>query len=151
MVAARLVDPRNGRPSMRQLAVAAGTTTSTISAMMHGTRATQNDVVERVAVALKMQDRVDEVMSWVDRERTQVHPFDPHPDANLLTTDEQEAINEIIRLMALPKKRGGGDRGISSAPIGAPDSGPGNIFSMPKSKAARHTGRRGGADDSDDS
>lgn len=117
MVAAKLVDPRNGRPSMRALATAAGTTASTISHMMYGTRATKREVLESVIVALRMTDRADIVEEWVGRARTQVEPFKPHPDANLLTSDEQKAVNEIIRLMALSKKRGG--------EAGLPHSSPG--------------------------
>jgi transcriptional regulator with XRE-family HTH domain len=118
MVAAKLVDPRNGRASMRALAERAGTTTSTISKMIAGTRVTSNEVVERVADALGMSERVGEVMSWVDRVRSEAKPFSPHPDANLLTSEEQEAINEMIRLLALSKKaQGGGEREDSSAPI----------------------------------
>jgi hypothetical protein len=120
LVAAKLTDPRNGKPSMRALAAKARTTTTTISAMMYGERETKNDVVERVTNALGMEDRVVMVMGWVDRERTQARPFSPHPDANLLTTDEQEAINEIIRLMALPKKR---ERGVEGAEHPAANTG----------------------------
>lgn len=99
MERARLVDPRNGRPSMSALAQEVGTHTSTISAMMAGTRKTNTSLVAKVAVALRMEDRVDEVFAWIGRQRTEAEPFTPHPDADLLTSEERQAVNELIRLM----------------------------------------------------
>lgn len=135
MVAVGLVDGREGvrkeQPSMRKLADKAETTTSTIVAMMYGTRDTSNEVIERVAEALGMADQVGIVMGWVARERTKIRPFEPHPDANLLTTDEQEAVNEVIRLLALSKKRGGGEHDRSAATSAPPDEGGGSVVQMP--------------------
>ncbi len=119
MVAAKLVDRRNGKASMRALAEKAGTTTSTISAMIHGTRDTGADVLERVAVALDVP--VDRITQWAGKVRTEVKPFTPHRDANLLTAEEQQAVNELIRLLALPKReKGGGADGFSAAPTKPP-------------------------------
>lgn len=117
MVAADLVDPRysDPRPSMRRLADEAGTTTSTISAMIHGTRDTSGAIIQRVAVALKMGRQAEQVSQWVGLARSQPRPFQAHRDADLLTAEEQEAVNELIRLLALPKKQGGGERDRSSA------------------------------------
>jgi hypothetical protein len=108
MIAANLTDPRYTRPvpSRRKLAEAADTTTSTVSAMIAGTRDTNGSIVQRVAEALGMGDQADVVARWVGLARTQAKPFVPHRDADLLTAEEQEAVNEIIRLMALAKKGG---------------------------------------------
>lgn len=108
MIAAGFTDPRYKKrdvASMGRLAEAAKTRTSTISHMMAGTRDTGADIVDRVAEALGV-DR-NEVGRWVGRARTAPKPFEPHRDADLLTSEEQEAVNELIRLLALPKKREG--------------------------------------------
>lgn len=109
---------------MRRLAEVAGTTPSTISAMINGTRDTSSAIVQRVAEALRMGDRVAQVSEWVGLARTEVRPFQPHRDADLLTAEEQEAINEMIRLLAAPKKRGGGARGLSADPASTDDPPP---------------------------
>lgn len=106
LVRANLVDPRNGRPSMRALAEAADAHTTTIAAMMYGTRQTQGSLIARVAVALRMEDRVNEIFGWVGRARTETEPFSPHPDSDLLTSDERQAVNELIRLMVAGRKAG---------------------------------------------
>lgn len=98
----KMIDRRNGRASMRQLADAVGSTTSTIAEMMYGTRDTQQSLLDAVADALEV-DRVT-VSSWAGRARALAGPFVPHPDAELLDADERKAVNELIRLMARPKK-----------------------------------------------
>lgn len=148
MIAAKLVDPRNGRPSMRALAVAADTTTSTVSHMMAGTRDTGGDVIQRIAEALNMGDRANKVTRWVGHARTAPKPFVAHRDADLLTSEEQEAVNELIRLMALPKKRGGAED-VSPAATKTPDSGPGTVHELvtddEQSRAVAEAGRRAAA------
>lgn len=111
MIRARLVDPRNGRPSMSRLAEAAQTHASTISAMMYGTRQTSPEVVERVVDALFAHEadshrRRREVNGWIGRALSEdAAPFVPHPDAALLSPVEQKAVNEMIRLLAASKKQ----------------------------------------------
>lgn len=83
---------------MTQLAVQVGAHTSTISAMVFGSRETKPDIVEAVADALRV-DRVT-VFEWVGRARAQEKPFQPHPDADLLTAEEQDVVNHLIRLLA---------------------------------------------------
>ena len=106
MVKANLTDPRNGKPSMNALASKVGAHTSTISAMMHGTRKTSGALIAKVAIALRMEDEVNDVFGWVGRARTEAEPFKPHPDSDLLTADERQAVNELIRLMVLNRKVG---------------------------------------------
>ncbi len=121
LVAARFVDRRNGRPSMRQLAAAARTHASTISGLMYGRRDTQTPVVERVIEAIAREARMNErevrekVFELMHRALSDGGRFEPHEDANLLSREEQAAVNELIRLLALPKKQGGGGRDRSAA------------------------------------
>lgn len=88
--------------------------TSTISSMIFGERETSRVVIGAVAKALGVDVR--QVEDWVGNARQVAKPFRPHADADLLDADERRAVNELIRLMALPK-RGGGARERSAAPI----------------------------------
>lgn len=113
LVEAKLVDPRNGAPSMRKLAEAADTHPTTISAMMYGERETKPEVVDAVVEAIAMRIRADdqrrsnlrrEIHLMVGRALQESEPFALHPDADLLTPAERKAVNEMIRLLALSKK-----------------------------------------------
>lgn len=99
MVAARLTDPRSGAPSMRALAAAMDTHTSTVSAMIHARRKTSSSIIARAAVALRMEDRVAEVFAWAGVSRSEADSFDPHPDADLLSAEERKAVNDLISLL----------------------------------------------------
>lgn len=115
MIEAGHVDPRykTDVASMRQLADAAGTTTSTISAMVTGSRDTDGEILNRVAAALMVDPKV--VFGWAGRARSQGRPFEPHRDADLLTAEEQDAVNELIRLLALAKRKAGEHGGNTAA------------------------------------
>lgn len=104
MIRTGLVDPRNGRPSMSRLAAAVESHPSTISAMMSGSRRSRADLLERVAAALQMSDRVDEVYAWAGMARETNSPFVPHADAELLTADERKIINELIKVMVAGRR-----------------------------------------------
>lgn len=105
MVRAGMTDPRNAqRPSWNALSRAADVHTSTLTAMVHGTRETGQDVIDRVATALNLDARV--VADWVGRERAERAPYAPPSDANLLDREEREAVNRLILLLAKSKKRG---------------------------------------------
>lgn len=131
---ARLVGKRG--PSMSRLSEASGVHTSTISAMMHGSRVTSSDVIDKVAEAIAggIGPRADHgavrhiVHELVGRALAEREPFQPHPDADLLDSRERKAVNELIRLLALPKKRGGGAHGDSAAPTNDPGSGPADLL-----------------------
>lgn len=105
MVQAGLVDPRNGRPSMSRLAEAAESHPSTISAMIAGRRRTSTDLLDRVAVALKMADQREEVYAWAGVAKENGTSFRPHPDADLLTDPERRIVNELIRVMTLGRRQ----------------------------------------------
>lgn len=155
MMRAGLTDPRNGRPSMTKLAEAAGTHPSTVGAMMYGTRKTSQDVIDRVAAALwpgvaDAARRRREVREWVGQALETASPFEPHPDADLLTMKERQAVNELIRLLAASKRQGGeaDDATTTNEP---PDTG-GVVVDLPKPShepaspsrqrpAARRTGK----------
>lgn len=105
---ADMTDPRNGkRLSMRRLADKAETTTTTISAMIYGRRDTRPEIVELVAEKLGVP--VQTVFEWVRMSRTEARPFTPHRDAALLDSEERDAVNELIRLLARSKRQGGAE------------------------------------------
>lgn len=111
---ANLVDRRNGRPSMTRLAEAAGVHASTVGAMMYGTRESSADTIDAVAQAVATALRMENprrrrelrrlIHEWAGRSLTEPSKFLPHPDADLLTKDEREAVNELIRLLAASRK-----------------------------------------------
>ncbi len=110
LVKAKLVDRRNGMPSMTALAKASGVHASTIGEMMYGTRKTQKETVDKVAAAIFPEGssthwdrRRRDVHRWVGR-ALGTRPFEPHPDADLLDAREQWTVNELIRLLALSKR-----------------------------------------------
>lgn len=91
---------------MTALATAVGSHPSTISAMMYGDRKTNGRLVAKVAVALRMEDRLSEVYNWVGRASDSLASFEPHPDADLLSADERKTINDLIRLLTSGRVRG---------------------------------------------
>ena len=121
------------------------THTSTIGRLMYREGDTSAETIEKVVDALAQagpwsRETVQRrVRALVGHDLENATPFAPHPDADLLTSDERAAVNELIRLMALPKKRGGGEREGSSAPIG--DEGPPSL-SVVQSEAARKSTRK---------
>lgn len=104
---------RVGLSSMRRLAQATGVHTSTISAMIHGDRETSPETVYGVAEALGVD--VVTVSKWVGQARTVAEPYRPPAEADLLTSRQRKAVDEIIRVMTerdesshgAPKKRAG--------------------------------------------
>lgn len=108
---ARLVDPRNGLPSMSRLAEESGVHASTISAMMYGDRRTRPASVDKVSDTIAARLRItnpdvlrSEIARWVGQALGDERRFEPHPDADLLSPQERKAVNELIRLLAAPKR-----------------------------------------------
>lgn len=95
LVAAGFTDPRNGRPSVNQLAIAAEIPQSTIAAAVAGRRVPKPETVERIASALGVDVRV--VSGWVGQRRTERAPYKPPQEADLLTDRQRRAVDEIIR------------------------------------------------------
>ena len=98
--------------------------------MMYGDRSSKPEKVDAVADAiarkLGYEDSTDirhGIHEWVGRALTEDKPFIPHPDADLLDRQERDAVNELIRLLALSKKQGGEADG-DAAPTNPPGSGP---------------------------
>lgn len=101
-------------PSMKQLAEASGVHQSTLSALIFGDRESDPATVDKVVAALaerikgKSPERLRlEVFALARKSLAEADPFQLHPDADLLTAQERNAVNELIRLLALPKKQGG--------------------------------------------
>lgn len=111
LIDAGVTDPRNAsRPSLSELARRVGAHTSTISAMVTGSRETKQGTIDAVAEALRIDPRV--VAEWVGRARVVREPFVPHEAASLLDHDERDAINRLIGLMTRGR---GGQHGRAAA------------------------------------
>lgn len=124
---ADMTDPRTGAPSMSALSRYSNVHPSTISAMMYGDRKTSGATVDRVAEAIISRSKGADpsairarVYDLVGRALGVPAPFEPHPDANLLTLQERNAVNELIRLLAAPKKSG--QKGLSVVRDEVPDA-----------------------------
>lgn len=108
LVAAGYTDGRSkaesGRPSWRRLAQAIGVHQSTLTYMRDGDRETDQATLELVAEKLQLDPLI--VAEWVGRARTERVPYTPPSIANLLSSEEREAVDRIIVLLAESKKRG---------------------------------------------
>lgn len=104
MVAAGLVDPRRNAdvPSMGQLARRADLAVETVRRMVRGIGEPEPANMHRVADALNVP--VERVVEWVYLSKGDIGPYQPPPDADLLTYDEREAVNRVINLFADRRK-----------------------------------------------
>lgn len=98
-----LTDPRytDPRPSAGRLGKEIGVHTSTITAMINGTRHTKPWIVAAAAQALRRP--VSEVSGWVNQARTVDRPYTPPAEVNLLSEREQRALTDLI--MAIVRTR----------------------------------------------
>lgn len=91
------------RPSLRALARAAGIPSSeTVRALVHGLSSPSIETVDALADALG-QPRV-EVARWVGESRATTRPFTLPPEASLLTTEEQDAVRDLIVAIGKPRR-----------------------------------------------
>lgn len=95
LISADLVDPRNGKPSLNQLAIRADLPASTVTAIAAGRRKPKAPTIQKIADALGIDVRV--VSEWVGQERTERAPYAPPAEADLLTDRQRRAVDEIIR------------------------------------------------------
>lgn len=95
LIGADLVDPRNGKPSLNQLAIRADLPASTVTAIAAGRRKPKTPTIQKIADALGIDVRV--VSEWVGQERTERAPYAPPAEADLLTDRQRRAVDEIIR------------------------------------------------------
>lgn len=151
LVQAGFVDPRNGRPSMTKLGEESGVHPSTISALMYGDRAAKSDTVDAIANALAkgmradspgdVRYRVRKLMGVTPGDR---EPFKPHPDADLLSPTERQTINDLIGMLALPKKRkdvmGNAEHPAPTNEVPAADSAAGTVAFLLRVLAAIEAG-----------
>lgn len=95
MTDAGFTDPRynDPRPSMARLADRVGVHTSTITSMIFGERATDQATLEAVAAALGVP--ASEVAGWLGRQDP--NPYAPPSAASLLTQEEREHVDWMIR------------------------------------------------------
>ena len=104
MLKADIGDPRNGKPSMRALADASGLSPETVRRVVHGLSEPSGEVVQRLADALHVDTRT--LGKWVGQVRAVRPPFEPHRDANLMTTEEREQVNKLIGLLTRNRRIG---------------------------------------------
>lgn len=95
LISADLVDPRNGKPSLNQLAIRADLPASTVTAIAAGRRKPKAPTIQKIADALGIDVLV--VSEWVGQERTERAPYAPPAEADLLTDRQRRAVDEIIR------------------------------------------------------
>lgn len=90
----KAVNPRNGRPSFRQLADLAGITTTTITNMVAGKTRPSAPTIQAVAKALNVTP--EEVSSWLPRGGVVGEPWVPTSKAAQLTGSQREALDALI-------------------------------------------------------
>lgn len=139
MAAANIGDPRNGRPSMRNLAEAAGVAPETVRRAITGKGTASQATLGAISRALRVDVRL--VSQWAGQAREVRRQYQPPDEAHLLDEHERKAVDQVIRLLA--KKRKESDlSGRDTAPIGAvaelrPDK---NDVDLPHDVLAAHTG-----------
>lgn len=96
-----------GSPSIRALARAAQEVTGTarpsveaVRRLIHGTVASEPGTIAAVAGALRVDVR--KVSGWAGGSRTVAQSYRPPPEADLLTTRQRKALDQIIRVMVEP-------------------------------------------------
>lgn len=150
LVAAGLVDPRNGNPSFNQLAKRVGVSSSTVNAIVMRKQTPRAATIQKIADALGLDVRI--VSDWVGQKRTERGPYTPPAEADLLTDRQRKAVDEIIR--AIVAERASTDDGHDDQQDGeraAPAAGGSGV----EDPAERHgvtplRGRRPAGDDGDD-
>ena len=95
LVAAGLVDPRNGNPSRNQLARRVGMSAGALNAVMDNRSTPRAATIQKIADALGLDVRI--VSDWVGQKRTERGPYTPPAEADLLTDRQRKAVDEIIR------------------------------------------------------
>lgn len=116
MTRAKATDPRNGRPSWNRLAELAGLSTSTVTAMVSGSRRTSATTVIKIADALNVP--AEHVSAWLSQARPVRTRYVPPPEADQLTDRQRRALTDLIRsFVADDDVRAGEDREERSAPM----------------------------------
>lgn len=128
MVRAGITDPRNDRrASMNQLAIACGVHTTTISSMLWGERETDQATLDKVAEVLRVKPSL--VAEWAGRTRDEEKPYEPPAVASLMTQDQRNLIDGIIRQFtahAAKSSRSEGE-GAAVTPIRRPLQPPSHV------------------------
>lgn len=119
LIARGFVDPRfkHDVASMSALSAKTGLHTSTISALMSGRRKPSVETVQLLVAELG-----SDVAGWLGVAIRE--PYQPPPEADLLTTRQRKALTELIRSIVADEQEGGGEHGDRSAPTKKPGSGP---------------------------
>ena len=118
------------RPSMRQLADAAGVNTQTVIDTVLGRVNPRHETVAAIATALRQDVRV--IAEWVGQARSVRAPWNPPAEADQLTERQRRALDELIRAIA----EGGGHRGDTAPTItAAAMKGPGGAHVVTTSRS----------------
>lgn len=135
MLDARVVDPRYGRPSWSALAREVGVHTSTITAMVNGTRETSPEIIERVAIALRQTPRT--ISQWLNVVEVR-EAYEPPEESRYLTDAERAAISALISAIAAERKAGDQGAEQRSTPSTTEGStGPDNVTTGPFGSGSR--------------
>ena len=112
-------DPRNGRPSWTQLAARAGVSVSAVTNMVNGRTAAKPATVQRVADALGVRPEV--VSGWLGAPRPVRGPYVPVEESALLSEQEREALDNLIRAIARGRAEESDGDGNAAAKTQGPD------------------------------
>jgi hypothetical protein len=115
MIRAKATDPRNGLPSWNQLGILAGLSTSTVTAMVSGSRKTSSRSIQAVAKVLREDPKT--VSEWLELQRPVHRSYQPPPEADLLTERQQKALTSLIRAIVSDDPKAGNDSGTSAQKI----------------------------------
>lgn len=107
----KATDPRNGRPSWRQLGALSGVSTTTITNLVYGKSSPKVETIQQLAVALRVP--ASRVAGWLGVARVGESYAVP-AEVHLLSARQQKALTELIRAMA--EEKGGGSGG-DTAPM----------------------------------
>lgn len=98
MLAVGATNPRlPDRPSWRQLAIRAKTTTQTVINAARGEVDTEIEIIRQIANALQVSPET--VSEWMGRARAVSTRYAPPAEADLLTERQRAALTELIRSM----------------------------------------------------
>lgn len=137
----------NGKPSISRLAGNTSLAVETVRRMVLAIGTPDQRSVNEVADALGVS-RIT-VNQWMGIAREVEESYEPPADADLMGTEQRQAVDRIIQLLVEEKKqRGSGHGGLDTAATNSPpDQGgdSGNVVELPRPPKVDLTGLRGTA------
>lgn len=105
MIRAKATNPRNGLPSWTRLGELAGLSTTTVTAMISGSRKTSTKTIRKIADFLGEDTQT--VSEWLELTRLVREKYDAPPEADLLTERQRKALTNLIRAIVADDKEEG--------------------------------------------